>query len=54
MGEEKITKLDSLNLVDKFLFDETMEIEEAYETMISILLEEEIHLFPKTIYYRFK
>lgn len=39
-----MTRLDSLNLVDKFLFDETFESAEAYSAAISILLEDEIEL----------
>lgn len=35
------TKLEDLNLVDKFLFDETMEDREAYQALISVLLENE-------------
>ena len=38
------TKLESLNLVDKFLFDETMEDTESYQAVINILLENEIEL----------
>lgn len=38
------TKLQDLNLTDRFLFDETMENREAYEATISILLEDEIEL----------
>lgn len=38
------TKLQDLNLTDRFLFDETMESREAYEATISILLENEIEL----------
>lgn len=33
------TKLEDLNLVDRFLFAETMESKEAYQATISILLE---------------
>lgn len=38
------TKLQDLNLTDRFLFDETMESREAYEATICILLENEIEL----------
>lgn len=31
------TKLEKLNLVDKFLFDETMEDKEACQALISIV-----------------
>ena len=41
------TKLDDLNLVDKFLFDETMENVEAYQATISILTENETELLSK-------
>lgn len=37
-------KLEELNLLDRFLFDETMENIEAYQAAISILLENEIEL----------
>lgn len=39
MENNVTTKLKNLNLVDKFLFDETMEDREAYQAVISILLE---------------
>ena len=46
--ENKITtKLEELNLLDKFLFDETMEERESYQALISILLENEIELLEK-------
>ena len=38
------TVLDKLNLLDRFLFDETMESTEAYQAAVSILLESEIEL----------
>lgn len=41
------TKLDDLNLVDKFLFDETMEDVESYQATISILTENETELLSK-------
>lgn len=44
------TKLEELNLVDRFLFDETMESKEAYQAAVSILLENEVELlgYPET------
>lgn len=48
MIQEVKTRLEEMNLVEKFLFDETMEDEEAYEAMVSILLEDEVHLLPWT------
>lgn len=48
MIQEVRTRLEQMNLVEKFLFDETMEDKEAYEAMVSILLEDEIHLLPWT------
>lgn len=42
------TKLEELNLLDKFLFDEAMEDKEIYQTVISILLENEVELLEKT------
>ncbi len=44
MTQDVKTKLDKMNLVDKFLFDEVMDCDEAYEDAVSILLEREIHL----------
>ena len=44
MMENVVTKLEKLNLVDRFLFDETMEDKEAYQAAVSILLESEIYL----------
>ena len=41
------TKLDDLNLVDKFLFDETMEDVESYQATVSILTENETELLSK-------
>jgi len=41
------TKLTDLNLVDRFLFNETMEDKEAYQAAVSILLENEIELLEK-------
>ena len=47
MVNDVTTKLKDLNLVDKFLFDEAMEDREAYQAVISILLENEIELLTK-------
>ena len=47
MGTNVTTKLTKLNLMDRFLFDETMEDLEAYQATISILLENEIELLEK-------
>lgn len=44
MENNVITKLEELNLVDKFLFDEVMEDRESYQALISIVLENEIEL----------
>lgn len=44
---EPKTKLDELNLVDKFLFDESMEDAGIYQDTISILMEKEIELLEK-------
>lgn len=41
------TRLDELNLVDKFLFDETMEDTGCYQAVIGILLENETELLQK-------
>ncbi|MCM1155397.1 MAG: Rpn family recombination-promoting nuclease/putative transposase [Roseburia sp.] len=41
------TKLEDLNLVDKFLFDETMEDKEAYQALIGLLLENETELLTR-------
>lgn len=38
MEKTVITKLEELNLLDKFLFDETMEDRESYQALISIVL----------------
>lgn len=42
------TKLEQLNLLDKFLFDEAMEDAEVYQAAVSILLENEVELLGKT------
>lgn len=41
------TKLEKLNLLDRFLFDEAMEDKETCQAMISILLENEVELLEK-------
>lgn len=48
MTQKEKRKLESLNLVDRFLFDETMELPGAYEATVSILLEREMHLLDRT------
>lgn len=45
--QSRILQLVELNLLDKFLFDEVMEDSGTYETMISILLENEVRLIGK-------
>ncbi len=47
MAENAVTKLEELNLMDRFLFDETMEDKEAYQAAVSILLENEIDLLAR-------
>ena len=47
MTQSVTTILDGLNLVDRFLFDETMENPEAYQAAISILLEDEVEFLKK-------
>lgn len=47
MENNVITRLEELNLVDKFLFDEVVEDREAYQALISIVLENEIELLEK-------
>ena len=42
-----MTKLEDLNLEDRFLFSEVMEDKEAYQAAVSILLEDEIRLLEK-------
>lgn len=41
------TKLEQMNLLDKFLFDETMEDSKTYEAVVSILLENEVKILEK-------
>ncbi len=38
------TKLERLNLLDRFLFDEAMEDRETYQAVLSILLENEVEI----------
>lgn len=47
MTEKTVTKLEQLNLVDRFLFSETMEDKDAYQAVVSILLENEIDLLDR-------
>ena len=47
MKNNVMTKLERLNLIDRFLFSETMEDHDAYEAAVSILLEKEISLLGK-------
>lgn len=47
MQNKVITKLNDLNLIDRFLFSETMENRDAYQAAVSILLEKEIALLEK-------
>lgn len=44
------TRLEEMNLLDKFLFDEAMEDKEAYEAVVGILLENEVELLGKYRY----
>lgn len=41
------TKLEKLNLLDRFLFDEAMEDRETYQAVVSILLENEVEILEK-------
>ena len=47
MANNVMTKLEELNLIDRFLFSETMEDHDAYQAAISILLERETALLTK-------
>lgn len=47
MVNNVITKLESLNLTDRFLFDEVMEDTQSCQALISILLENEISLLTR-------
>ena len=48
MTMNEMTKLEELNLLDRFLFDETMEDLETYQATISILLENQITLLGRS------
>lgn len=47
MTQNAKTLLDSMNLSNKFLFDETMEDPEVYSATVSILLEQETELLSR-------
>lgn len=47
MVNNMITKLESLNLTDRFLFDEVMEDTQSCQALIRILLENEISLLTR-------
>lgn len=47
MATNEMKALKDLNLVDRFLFDETMEIPELYQMTVSIILENEIELLDR-------
>lgn len=42
------TALDSMTLLDRFLFNETVEDTQTYNDMVEILLENQVHLIPWT------
>ena len=44
MEKNVVTKLEDLNLINRFLFDEVMEDRESYQSTVSILLGEDIQL----------
>lgn len=44
MEKNVVTKLEDLNLINRFLFDEVMEDRESYQATVSILLGEDIEL----------
>ena len=44
MEKNVVTKLQDLNLINRFLFDEVMEDRESYQATVSILLGEDIQL----------
>ena len=48
MNNKVRTPLEKLNLMDGFLFAETMDEPEAYEAVVGILLEDEIELLDRT------
>ena len=41
MEQNEVTVLDGLNLVDKFLFDKTIENKEVFEAVASIVTSED-------------
>ena len=47
MAANEMKALKDLNLVDRFLFDETMEIPELHQMTVSIILENEIELLDR-------
>lgn len=47
MTQNVTTVLDRLNLMDRFLFDETMEFPEAYQATVGILLEQELEFLDR-------
>ena len=44
MEKNVVTRLEDLNLINRFLFDEVMEDRESYQDTVSILLGEDIEL----------
>lgn len=46
-NQKKMTLLRDLKLTDRFLFDETMEIPEAHQAALTIIMQNAIHLLPK-------
>ena len=44
MEKNVVTRLEDLNLINRFLFDEVMEDRESYQATVSILLGEDIEL----------
>ena len=46
--DEVMTKLDAMNLLDRFLFNETVEDVQVYNDMVEILLDGHISLLPWT------
>lgn len=42
------TKLEQMNLLNKFLFDEAMEDSKTYEAVVSILMENEVEILEKS------
>lgn len=43
--KEVKTKLDNMNLIDRFLFNEAVEDAEVYRDMVEILLEGKVPLY---------